>query len=132
MYPKTFCQFLCCSPHSVLAVKLLHIHVHRCQVFLATTKNLVTLVMVVQSEHTYHNYGSYACTQVSHNLGLLDGFLIWAQAYSKDQVHVHTASSAACNVLQWRPSITDTIGNQNFVCNREVSLTKGLSIYYFR
>ena len=100
MYPKTFCQFLCCSPHSVLAVKLLHIHVHRCQVFLATTKNLVTLVMVVQSEHAYHNYGSYACTQVSHNLELLDGFLIWAQANSKDQVHdiVHTASSAACNV----------------------------------
>ena len=33
------------------------------------------------------------------------------------------------NVLQWNPSITDTIGNQNFVRNSEVSLTHGLPVY---
>ena len=32
--------------------------------------------------------------------------------------------------IQWSPSLTDTIGNQNFVRNTEVSLTKGLPVYF--
>ena len=30
--------------------------------------------------------------------------------------------------IQWSPSVTDTIGNQNFVRNSEVSLTQGLPV----
>ena len=32
--------------------------------------------------------------------------------------------------LQWNPSITDTVGDQNFVRYSKVSLTKGLSVYF--
>ena len=60
----------------MLVVKLLHIYMYIDAEFLATNKNLVALIMVVQSEHAYRNYGSYACTQVSHNLELLDGLPI--------------------------------------------------------
>ena len=34
------------------------------------------------------------------------------------------------NDVQWSPSTTDTIGNQNFVRNSEVSVTQGLPVYF--
>ena len=33
-------------------------------------------------------------------------------------------------VIQWNPSITDTIGTQHFVRYSEVSLTQGLPVYF--
>ena len=35
-----------------------------------------------------------------------------------------------CVQVQWSPSIMDTIGNQNSVRNSEMSLTKGLPVYF--
>ena len=32
--------------------------------------------------------------------------------------------------IQWKPSITDTIGTQYFVCYSEVSPTQGLLVYF--
>ena len=32
--------------------------------------------------------------------------------------------------IQWNPSITDTIGDQNLFRNSEVFLTKGLPVYF--
>ena len=32
--------------------------------------------------------------------------------------------------IQWNPSITDTVGDQNFVRYSEVSLTQGLPVYF--
>ena len=32
--------------------------------------------------------------------------------------------------IQWNPSITDTVGDQNFVHYSEVSLTQGLPVYF--
>ena len=33
-------------------------------------------------------------------------------------------------ILQWNPSITDTIGHQHFVPYSEVSLAQGLPVYF--
>ena len=32
--------------------------------------------------------------------------------------------------IQWNPSITDTLGTQNFVRYNEVSLSQGLPVYF--
>jgi len=33
-------------------------------------------------------------------------------------------------ILQWNPSITDTLGTQNFVRYNEVSLSQGFPVYF--
>ena len=40
------------------------------------------------------------------------------------------AGSVVTNVIQWNPSITDTVGNQNFVRYTKVSQTQGVPVYF--
>ena len=35
------------------------------------------------------------------------------------------------NLIQWNPSITDTLGTQNFVRYNEVSLSQGFPVYFW-
>ena len=47
-----------------------------------------------------------------------------------DTKHSYSYSVVPRAYIQWNPSITDTIGNQNFVCYNEVSLTQGSPVYF--
>ena len=49
----------------------------------------------------------------------------WQTIYI-DSNHSMCSSKYVTIYIQWNPSVTDTVGDQNFVCYSELSLTQGL------
>ena len=44
---------------------------------------------------------------------------------------VNEGLSSSMRSVQWNPSITDTFGDQHFVCFSKVSPTQGLLVYFW-